>query len=74
MKRRKIESFDNLKYGDKIISPIDSVVTELFIGKSGEKYLAVKNSLFNICQFDVDDFYFYNGNKENGEIDSKYFK
>lgn len=73
MERKKIESFDNLKHGDKIISPIDNEVTEFYIDKDGEKYLAGKKSLFGIFQFNADDFYFYDGHKENGEIDNGYF-
>lgn len=74
MKRKKIESFDNLKHGDKIISPIDNEVTEFYIDKDGEKYLTGKKSLFSIFQFNADDFYFYDGHKENGEIDNEYFE
>lgn len=48
MERKKIESFDNLKHGDKIISPIDNEVTEFYINKDGEKYLTGKKSLFSI--------------------------
>ena len=74
MKIKKIETFDNLKHGDKIISPIDNEVTEFYVSKSGDKYLAGKTSLFDIYQFDPDDFYFYNGKKEVGEVDKEYFK
>ena len=74
MERRKIKTFDNLKHGDKIISPIDNEVTEFWIDKQGDKYLAGKKSLFPIFQFNADDFYFYNGNKETGEVDKEYFK
>lgn len=74
MERKKIESFDNLRHGDKIISPIDNEVTEFYLSKDGEKYLANKTSLYNLYQFDPDDFYFYNGNKEVGEIDNGFFR
>ena len=70
----KIITFDNLKHGDKIISPIDNEVTEFYIDKYGEKYLASKKSLFPYFQFDADDFYFYDGEKEVGEVDKEYFK
>ncbi len=39
MKRKPIESFDNLKNGDLIISPIDNEVTQYLEGKDGNKYL-----------------------------------
>lgn len=71
---KKIETFDNLKHGDKIISPIDNEVTEFYVSKDGDKYLAGKTSLFDIYQFDPNDFYFYNGKKEVGEVDKEYFK
>ena len=74
MERKKIGTFDNLKHGDKIISPIDNEVTEFYVSKSGDKYLAGKTSLFDLYQFNADDFYFYNGDKENGEVDKEYFK
>lgn len=61
MKRQKIGTFNNLKNGDLIISPIDNEVTQYYIDKDGIKYLSSKNSLFGIFQFDAEDFYFYNG-------------
>ena len=73
MERRKIETFDNLSNGNKIISPIDNEVTEFYIDKQGNKYLTGKKSLFPIFQFNADDFYFYDGDKENGEVDEEYF-
>ena len=73
MERNKIGSFNNLKHGDKIISPIDNVVTEFFIDKEGEKYLADQRSVWAYWQFDADDFYFYDGDKEVGETDKDYF-
>ena len=73
MKRQKIKSFDELKHGDKIISPIDNEVTEFYIDKDGEKYLASKKSLFPYFQFDAEDFYIYDGMKEIGEVDKEYF-
>ena len=73
IERRKIETFDNLTHGDKIISPIDNEVTEFWVDKQGNKYLTGKKSLFPIFQFNVDDFYFYDGDKENGEVDEEYF-
>lgn len=73
MKRRKIETFDNLKHGDKIISPIDNEVTEFYVSKYGDKYLSGKTSLFDLYQFSAEDFYFYDGDKEIGEVDEEYF-
>ena len=73
MKRQKIGTFNNLKNGDLIISPIDNEVTQYYIDKDGNKYLSGKNSLFDIFQFDAEDFYFYNGEKQCGEIDNRYF-
>lgn len=72
--RKQLESFNELKHGDKIISPIDNEVTEFWIDKDGEKYLAGKKSLFPIFQFDAHDFFIYSGDKENGEVDADYFK
>ena len=45
-----------------------------YVSKNGDKYLAGKTSLFDIYQFDPNDFYFYNGKKEVGEVDKEYFK
>lgn len=73
MERQKIKSFEELKHGDKIISPIDNEVTEFYIDKDGEKYLASKNSLFPYFQFDAEDFYIYDGNMEVGEVDKDFF-
>ena len=74
MNRKSIESFNNLKHGDLIISPIDNEVTQFYIDKDGNKYLASENSLFDLFQFDEKDFYFYDGNKQIGEVDKEYFK
>lgn len=74
MNRKSIESFNNLKHGDLIISPIDNEITQLYIDKDGNKYLANKKSLFDLFQFDEKDFYFYDGNKQIGEVDKEYFK
>lgn len=74
MERKKIGTFNNLKHGDKIISPIDNEVTKFYVSKDGEKYLEGKTSLFTIYQFNANDFYFYDGDKENGEIDKEYFR
>ncbi len=73
MSRQKIKSFEELKHGVKIISPIDNVVTVFCIDKDGEKYLAGLNGLFPCFQFDANDFFIYDGNKENGEVDKEYF-
>lgn len=71
---KKIISFNNLKDRYKIISLIDNEVTEFRVDKyDGEKYLASKKSLFPIFQFDADDFYFYDGTMEIGEVDKDYF-
>ena len=69
-----LKSFDELKHGDKIISPIDCEVTGFFVDKDGEKYLASEKSLFAIYQFDANDFYRYTGQKEVGEVDKEFFK
>lgn len=70
MKRKPVESFHNLKNGDLIISPIDNEVTQYLEGKDGNKYLANKTSMYPIYQFDEKDFYFYEGSKEIGEVDT----
>lgn len=74
MERQKIKSFEELKHGDKIISPIDNEVTEFYIDRDGDKYLAGKKSLFPYYQFDAEDFYIYDGEKEVGEVDKEYFQ
>lgn len=72
---KKIESFNNLKSGNLIISPIDNEVTEFYVNSEGEQYLKGKKlSLFPIFQFNPEDFYFYIGNMKNGEVDKNYFK
>lgn len=73
MNKIRIDSFEKLKHGDRIISPIDNVVTEFYIDKDGDKYLASKESLFPYYQFNAEDFYIYDGEKEVGEIDNGYF-
>jgi hypothetical protein len=73
MKRQKIGTFNNLKNGDLIISPIDNEVTQFYIDKDGLKYLSGKTSLFAIFQFDANDFYYYDGKKKCGEVDNCYF-
>ena len=74
MEKFKIESFDKLRHGDKIISKIDNEVTEFYIDKDGLKYLASKKCLFPLFQFDVKDFYIYSGKKEVGDVDKDYFE
>ena len=72
---KKIESFNNLKSGDLIISPSDNEVTEFYVNSEGEQYLKGKeSSLFQIFQFNPEDFYFYTGDMKNGEVDKNYFK
>ena len=73
MKRKPIKSFDNLKHGDLIISPIDNEVTQFFVAKDGGKFLTGKISLFDLYQFNAENFYFYDGDKQIGEIDKEYF-
>lgn len=73
MKRKPIKSFDNLKHGDLIISPIDNEVTQFFVTKDGSKFLTGKISLFDLYQFNAENFYFYDGDKQIGEIDKEYF-
>ena len=73
MARQKIKSFNELKDGDKIISPIDNEVTGFRIDKyDGERYLTGPNSAYPIFQFDPNDFYIYDGTKEIGEVDKEY--
>lgn len=72
MKKQPLESFDNLKSGDKIISPIDNEVTGFLIDREGDKYLTSKHSMFYFTQFNPKDFYIYDGEKEVGEIDLDY--
>ena len=74
MYRKPIESFNNLKHGDLIISPIDNEVTQFFVAKDGSKFLTGKKSLFDLYQFNAEDFYFYDGNEQIGEVDKEYFK
>ncbi len=73
MKNHKLNSFDELKHKDKIISPIDSEVTEFLIDNEGDKYLANKGCMYPYVQFNPTDFYIYNGTKEVGEIDKDFF-
>lgn len=70
---KQIKSFDSLKHGDKIISPIDNEVVEFLIANDGSKYLASKSSAYDYCQFDPTDFYIYTGSKEAGETDADFF-
>lgn len=70
----KLKSFDELNHGDKIISPIDCEVTQFYVDKDGEKYLSGKKSLFPIYQFNAKDFYRYDGEVQNGEIDKAFFE
>lgn len=74
MERQKIKSFDELKHGDKIISPIDNEVTLFSIDSDGIKYLTSKHCAFPAFQFNAEDFYTYAGTKEVGEIDNDYLK
>lgn len=74
IKRQKIGSFENLKHGDKIISPIDNEVTEFYIDKDGDKYLASDTCIWPYFQFDAEDYYFYTGNKKVGKVDKEYFE
>lgn len=69
-----LTTFDNLKSGDLIISPIDNEVTEFLVSKSGYKYLANKTCMYDLYQFTPTDFYMYNGTKKVGEIDKEYFQ
>ena len=74
MERQKIASFDKLNDKDKIISPIDKMVMEYRVsGQDGEKYLVDNKSVYPYFQFDVNDWYYYSGSKEVGEIDKEYF-
>ena len=74
MERQKIESFDKLNDRDKIISPIDKMVMEYRVNEQdGEKYLVDNKSAYPYFQFDANDWYYYSGSKEVGEIDKEYF-
>lgn len=68
-----LTTFDNLKHGDKMISPTDNEVTEFLIANDGEKYLANKTCMYNYVQFTPSDFCMYTGDKEVGEVDKEYF-
>lgn len=70
----RLTSFNQLKNGDKIISPIDNEVTGFLIDKDGDFYLTGECSAFPAYQFDPDDFYIYLGEKNIGELDNDYFK
>lgn len=70
----KLKSFEDLKHGDLIISPIDNEVTAFYIDFDGEKFLANKTCVYSLFQFDADDFYIYDGEKEVGEIDKDFLK
>lgn len=71
----RIKSFEELKDGDKIISPIDDEVTGFRVDKhDGEKYLTGANSAYPIFQFNPKDFYRYEGKKEVGEVDKAYLQ
>lgn len=72
--KKPLKSFDNLKHGDKIISPIDNEVTGFWVDNKGEKYLAGKKSMFPLFQFTPPDFYMYRGMKDIGEVDTEYLK
>lgn len=69
-----LTTFDNLKHGDKIISPTDNEVTEFLIANDGKKYLANKTCMYNYVQFTPSDFCLYTGDKKIGEVDADYFK
>lgn len=70
----QIKSFNELRDGDLIISPIDKEVTEYKCFSEDEKYLCSKNSMFDLCQFNPYDFYRYTGNKRVGEKDEDFLK
>lgn len=70
----RLTSFNQLKDGDRIISPIDNEVTEIMVDEDGDFYLAGKISAFPASQFDPADFYIYFGEKNVGEIDKDYLK
>lgn len=72
--KEKLISFQGLKNGDKIISPIDNEVTGFRIDEDGEKYLLGENSAFPLFQFSAEDFYLYDGEKKVGEKDEEYFR
>ena len=53
----RLTSFNQLKDGGRIISPIDNEVTEFMVDEDGDFYLAGKISAFTASQFDPADFY-----------------
>ena len=59
----RLTSFNQLKDGDRIISPIDNEVTEIMVDEDGDFYLDGKVSAFPTSQFDPADFYIYFGEK-----------
>ena len=74
LEEKKIKSFGNLKKGDKIISPLDNEVTGVYVYPDGDMYLESSRCLFAVGQFDPEDYYFYDGEKEIGELDKEYFE
>ena len=73
MNAKRIESFENLKHGNKIISPIDNEVTGVYVDKNGEMFLGSLRCVYTIYQFRPSDFYIYDGDKGIEEIDAEYF-
>ena len=73
MRKRLLKSFEDLKHGDLIISPIDKEVTAFYIDSEGDKYLANDKCIYPCHQFYAEDFFIYDGNKEVGEIDEEFF-
>lgn len=57
-----------LEHGLKVISKDDKQVLEIYEW-DGDWYLASAKSLWNINQFNPEDFEIYNGNKPVGEYD-----
>lgn len=73
LQEKQLKTFEDLKHGDLIISPIDNEVTAFYIDFEEEKFLANKTCIYPYFQFDAEDFYIYDGEKEIGEKDEEYF-
>lgn len=63
-----MKTWEGLKRRNKVVNKEDGMVME-FIILYGKKYLASKNSLFSLSQFEPDNFEMYNGDLEVGDTD-----
>lgn len=71
--RLRVTSFNELKNGDMIISPIDNEVTEFVIDPYKRKFLSNGRCFYPIKQFEPNIFYMYTGKKLVGEKDKEFF-